>query len=698
VTFLAGLRRPVIGCQHHCKALDRSRLDCRNATMAPGAAASADPKFAKRNLLEDSDSDADGGAKVDGFKVNEEYARRFEHNKKREERHRLEEKYKREDDGGDDDDESSSSNETEDEEGFLVTEDLDAQISATLHAIRTRDPRVYDKNVTFVKLPDDETLAAGKDTKEKPVFLRDYHREKILRGDAGASDDEDEEPQTYAQEQDALKKSIMSEINAAKAEEGSDDSDDGEFVKRKEPAKADANGVHPSRAAGLKLTELDVAAAERNPDTFLSNFMASRAWIPEEGGRWTAFDSDEGEDDDRAEEWEQAYNLRFEDPAKSNEVLKSYARDFAAARSVRREEKTGRKRQRELEKEKKEEEKRRKREDKARLRKLKLEETEEKLRKVKQAAGAAGKDLSEEDWMKFLDDAWEDDKWEQEMQKRFGDEYYAVREDAALSDEEEAGESGDKKNKKKHPKKPKWDDDIDIKDLVPDFEDGEAKPPIELSDDEMEGDDNGDDDSSRPPKKRKTTDHKRARLESQKAARQERTKLEVLVDSRLKLTNHDLLGNAAASSSGGGFRYRETSPQSFGMTARDILLAPSDKDLNEFAGLKKLASFRDPEKKRKDRKRLGKKARLREWRRGVFGREFEREGPTYGFERLVDGDADEAQVQQQDRKGKGRDKQPDGGSEEKGNGNVVGEAGGSRKKKRKRSKGSKAAHAQVEAS
>ena len=40
-----------------------------------------------------SDDSADGGAKIDqdgnGFKINEEYARRFEHNKKREELHRC---------------------------------------------------------------------------------------------------------------------------------------------------------------------------------------------------------------------------------------------------------------------------------------------------------------------------------------------------------------------------------------------------------------------------------------------------------------------------------------------------------------------------------------------------------------------------------------------------------------------------------
>lgn len=49
-------------------------------------------KTSKRNLLDDSDSDSDdGGVQLDkgGFKVNEEYARRFEHNKKREEQHRC---------------------------------------------------------------------------------------------------------------------------------------------------------------------------------------------------------------------------------------------------------------------------------------------------------------------------------------------------------------------------------------------------------------------------------------------------------------------------------------------------------------------------------------------------------------------------------------------------------------------------------
>ncbi|KAG6011592.1 hypothetical protein E4U43_008223 [Claviceps pusilla] len=712
------------------------------------------PKKSKRNLMDDSDSDFDsdeGGAQLDnsGLKVNEEYARRFEYNKKREERqkcmytelgtphvfdrtfnllppwnltrHLVEEKYNAngkgqsargrrydddEDEDEDDDKDSSSSNETEDEDGFLATEDLDAQISATLQAIRNKDPRVYDKDYKFIQLPDENETEKVKKEKQKPVFLRDYQREKLLRGDIGGSDTEDESaPQSYNQAQDALKRSIVSEIKAAKGEHDSDDSDsdsdDGGFMKKKTNSaesatatatatKIDSGAVHPSRAATIKVSELDVENADKDPETYLSNFLAARAWIPEEGGRWKAFESDDGEDNNMADEFEQAYNLRFEDPEKSNEVLKSYARDFAAARSVRREERSGRQRQRDLERERKEEEKRQRREEKARLRKLKLEETEEKLRKVKQAAGAVGKELTEAEWMAFLDDAWENDKWEEEMRKRFGDEYYAAEDDGAAGadsddqDEEDEGNTEKKKKKRKHPKKPKWDDDIDIKDLVPDFEDDVKNivPGISLAEDvddapeadDDDGEEQDEEEESRPSKKRKSSDHKRERLESQKQARLQRAKLEALVDAKLELTNHELLNNNNNNSSSSSsknppmaFRYREASPQSFGMTARDILLAPSDKNLNDFAGLKKLASFRDPEKKRRDKKRLGKKARLREWRRGTFGREFEKDGPTYGFEKLME-EGEDALMEDA----------PEVNAAERGEG---------KKKKRKRSKG-----------
>ncbi|KAI0840579.1 Krr1-domain-containing protein [Hypoxylon sp. FL0890] len=632
----------------------------------------------KKSLFDDSDDESDGGVKL---QINTEYAKRFEHNKKREELQRLEEKYKSKQANGDkskegDDESDSSSDETEDENGFLATEDLDAQISATLQAIKNKDPRLYDGKTSFYK-PIGETAVAEDSTvmqkKEKPIFLQDYHREKILRGDTGADfDNEEEPPRTYAQEQDDLKQSIKEEIKAQlEAEEAAEGSDsDEDFMKAKEETRSvPENGVHPSRAGKIKVPKPDVATADKDPELFLSNFMAARAWVGEDENNWQAFESDEGEDE-KADEWEAAYNLRFEDPNKSNEVLKSYARDVVAARSVRREEKSARKRQREIEREKKEEEKQKKKEERARLRRLKLDEAESKLKKIKKAAGLSGKTLKDDEWQKLLDDAWENDKWEEQLKKTFDDQYYAAAEEEA-SDGEDEDDADAKKTKKI--KKPKWDDDIDIKDLVPDFDD-EERPNITLTDDEHNREEDEDEDAPSSKRQKTTKERKREKLESQKAVRQERAKLEAFVDAKMDIDDPEILASSSSKNNGPSrFAYRDTRPESFGLTTRDILMA-SDADLNQFAGLKKLAHFRPEDKQAKDRKRLGKKARLRQWRKETFGPEFEREPPAFNPGELVE-----------------QEGQP---KSDAGQSNII---EGASKKKRKRSKGKKGAKEEVAA-
>jgi protein KRI1 len=528
----------------------------------------------------------------------------------------------------DEDSESESDPEDEDDEGILATEDLDAQITATLKAIRSKDPRVYNKDVTFYAPIEGEEGDVGDEAKkEKPMHLSDYHRENLLSGYTGAEEDEAPAPRTFAQEQEDLKKTIVSEMHAA-AEDNSDDEDkDGGFLVPKTKPKATNEGIHPSRQSKVDVN-VDVTTADKDPETFMSNFMAARAWIPSDGtSRFQPLESDDDEEDERAEKFEAAYNLRFEDPKGSNEMLKSYARDIVAAKSVRREEVSGRKKQRDLLREKKDAEKRERDEERAQLRRLKIEEAEEKLQKIKKAAGLRGKALKNEDWTKFLGDDWDDERWESEMSKRFGEDYYADQE--AGSDEGSSDEGETERKKKKKVKKPKWDDDIDIKDLVPDFDDEEiAKPAFTLSDSEAEEDEEDDD----APKKSKTSkDRQKEKQEKKKAARIERKKIEELVDSKMDL---DLPSKSRQPSL---FRYRDTSPTSFGLSARDILMAP-DASLNEFAGLKKMATFRDAEKKRKDKKHLGKKARLRQWRKETFGNE---DGP----EIVIGGNNDEDGVE-----------------------------------------------------
>ncbi|OJD15267.1 hypothetical protein AJ78_04452 [Emergomyces pasteurianus Ep9510] len=607
-------------------------------------------KKQKKLLMDDDSSDEssdDGGALLDngenvGFKINEEYAKRFEYNKRAEEIRQLEDKYgksaglekrKKLQDGdvaitdGSEEESESSSSEDEDDEGVLATETLDREIFDTLNAIRSKDPRVYDTNVKFyseINEAEDEPESSSA-KKEKPMFIRDYHRENLLRGGANADDQPEAAPRTFAQEQEDLKLEIIKEMHATNDTSDDDDDEDengGFLIPKTKPTFSE------TAAANTKAPQLDVESADKDPETFLSNFLASKAWVPTERSNFQPFESDDEEEERQAEVFEEAYNFRFEDPNKINEALVTHSRDTTSKFSVRREELSGRKKKREAERLKKEEEKSQREAERNRLRKLKIEQLEEKVEKIKAAAGLRTSDFSEEDWARFLDDGWDDAKWEEEMKKRFDEKYYAEQEG---SDDLEGASGGASGSKKRKLKKPKWDDDIDIKDLIPDFDEEGEKP--QLSDMEMqngemyEGEDEDEDadadeeateSKSHKNKKKKALQDKR---EKQKEARKERRKIEQLVDKSLDLDlDTALLPGASSKKYKGHFRYRETSPVSFGLTARDILMA-DDSALNQFAGLKKLATFRDPERKKKDLKRMGKRARLRQWRKETFGDE-----------------------------------------------------------------------------
>lgn len=540
------------------------------------------------------------------------------------------------DDAGTD---SSTDSEDEDDEGLLVSEALDAQIEATLKAIRTRDPRVYDVKSRFYTDEIDETdgNVENRDRKDKPMYLSDYHRRNLMDCFTG-DEDEAENPMTYAQEQENLKSMIVREMHAAAngidhqnknghdrdgLDEDSEDEDG--FLVRK---SFQPNAVLPK--APKKPIQLNVETADQDPDSYLSNFMAARAWIPSTGSQLQPFESDDEEEDRRAEAFEEAYNLRFENPNIVNEKLVSHARDAAAKYSVRKADINSRKKTRGSERAKREAEKREREEEKARLRKLRITEAEEKVKKIKKAAGMSGKYIAVEDWAAFIDEGWDDERWDEEMRKRFGENYYAEKD---YPDDEDSHST-------RKVKKPKWEDDIDIKDLVPDFESGDGTNGAQftLSESEDEGtslvvaEDKLSDDTMSTrrtiSKAGNKSNAKRIRDERKMVARKDRRAIEKLVDE--KLTAEDTLSRASDKKTG-YFRYRETSPLTFGLTPRDILMA-SDSQLNQYAGLKKMATFRDAGKKRKDKKNLSKKARLRDWRKETFGNE---DGPQRSLGELL---------------------------------------------------------------
>jgi hypothetical protein len=119
-------------------------------------------------LLSDSDSDSDT-APQPSLRINEAYARRFEHNKTREELHRLEAKYGKDvltqKNKEEDEDVGSSTSESEDEVGELITPKVDAAIWRTIAMIREGRPEVYDE--TWKGFTDEPVEVLQKEKKEK---------------------------------------------------------------------------------------------------------------------------------------------------------------------------------------------------------------------------------------------------------------------------------------------------------------------------------------------------------------------------------------------------------------------------------------------------------------------------------------------------------------------------------------------------
>lgn len=540
----------------------------------------------------------------------------------------MEEKYGK--DGAaaaNDDSEDDTDSEDEDDNAVLDTLELDREINATLTAIRKKDPRVYDGKTTFytpileepLSGDDDDDDAAAAAKPEKPITLKDYHLRNLLSGTTPGADDTPK-PKTFVQEQADLKSSVVRSMHAAAAAEDSDDNDDDDdaFLTRKSQPKEPADAPPPLP---------DLALADKNPDEFLNQFLSSRAWAAS-NVQTPALLDDDSEDEQTAEAFEKAYNFRFENPdVESRGTLVSYSRDAVSTNTVRREEKSARKIARERKREKREAEAAEREREMGRLRKLKMDELLEKVKVLQEAAGIEG--AGEEDaeaLEKVLEGEWTEERVDEYIASKFGEEYY------------ESGKAD----------KPVFEDDIDIDDIVLDFEKEEGME-LDNDDEDEDAEDEGgvalnagaDDDAEEqeqeaPSKKRKSKkEAKNDERKKKQKTKELKRKLEQYVDDKYDFEAQ--LPPPTTGSKTRGFRYRETTPETYGLTSLEILTA-TDQDLNTYVGLKRLATFREPEKKKKDKKRYGKKKRLREWRKEVFGDEkgiqlpegWKPEGPQEG--------------------------------------------------------------------
>lgn len=509
-----------------------------------------------------------------GFTINEDYARRHEHNKKREELHRLQEKFKGQALSGDEDE---STSEEEDDVGDLNTPQIDAAILQVLAKIRNKDEDLYTTEAKFFeeaeKAADSATNLRAKQI--KPTRIADLHRETLLNGNGNSDHNGGElgdskiidRGLTHTQEQEALRNAFRDVDDGAA-------SDDELLVPRKknsaEVAEEDEQYQsflkHELAKEGGKniLAQLeDVASDNPEGEKFLMDYVLNRGWIDKEAGQIPSYDKLQDVDSEeefadweaRAEEFEMNYNFRFEQPG-ATEII-THPRDIQSVR--RKDEK--RKRERDAKAAKENAAKQERLEEINRLRNLKKAEFEEKIRKIEEVTGKP-MDFDELD----LEGDFDPDQWDKKMLDRFNDEYYGEEE-----------------------KKPTWDDDIDIADL------GIAEDDVDPQGDETKSDRSMIQDVA-PVKPTKREEKSRKR------------KIEALVDAAVP----EALGPG-----GRMFKYHQSAPETFGLSVEDILFA-DDKDLNEFVGLKKLAAFKPADKLERDRKKYGAKKRVKQFQKALW--------------------------------------------------------------------------------
>ncbi|ODV62350.1 Kri1p [Ascoidea rubescens DSM 1968] len=506
--------------------------------------------------------------------------------------------------------ESDSDSEDEDEFGELLTENIETGINKVLNAIKTNDKSIFDPDAKFFQETKEDEIST-KNPKDKPIYLKDYQTMNLLKGNA--NDDEFKSidgKKTFAESQAEDKKKLVDEIKNFFSEDSSnedkdkdeddDDDNDGFLVKKKKSERA-------------KIPEIitnNLPDPEKDQEKFLQEYFDKHAWIPKKSDKKVNLndgvedEEDDDEFDEAAENFEKAYNFRFEDPNAADIV--SYSRNQL---TVRRNKLNSRKKQRlkkheiaKVEKAKKDEQLQKKKQKKINLVVDRINEIQKELdgdidsEKIIKVFGDA-----------LLDEDFDNEEWDKKMNEIYNDEFYK---------DENVEDIKEDINK-----------DLD-EDVIMSENDNYDDKENEEDDKESEEDDNknkgevkkGSKKHKLKEKKSKKKQKEKIKVGAEKLVNKNKLKLIDEIDEEEEKLNKDRNKDGSLK-----FKYKEVEPETFGLSIRDIWGA-DDVDLNEYISLKKFAPYRKKELIDKDKKKVTKPRRLREWRKKTFKSE---KGPYY---------------------------------------------------------------------
>ncbi|PUZ65454.1 hypothetical protein GQ55_3G224100 [Panicum hallii var. hallii] len=536
------------------------------------------------DILAGSDEDSDGGGEdLSKIQINEEYARRFEHNKRREALQRYEELKKKglapaSDDDNDDNEESSE----EEDEDAIASRRVDRRVFEVIRRIRSGDPRILDKDAKVYSSEEEEeegeedeeekkeeSKQKKKAKKEKPLYLKDVNARHLLEEGpeftAQTSRSSRYDRIAYDEQQ---KKGLEAFLEAEKEVLGDDDDDD--LFHEKPKAGAGADDEEDVEEKETKELAGEVFGKDEELDEnekFLKEFFLKRPYL-ESGKEKKSYLDDmqelsDVEELDEQEKYEYVYNFRHEEAEASGAVVadRVMGHSRVVEGSVRKKE-SSRKKQRKSKEERIARAKQEQAEELKHLKNLKKKEIAEKLERIRMIAGIEG-DAACKLGADDLEEDFDPEDYDKKMQEMFDDSYYEA-------------------------------DDVD-----PEFGSGEEmdleKPDFD-KEDELLGLPKGWA-SEKDKEESITTDGKATKG---KISLKEKVELEKEMEEYYKLDYEDTIGDLKTR-----FKYKKVNPNSFGLSTYDIL-ASDDKDLNQYVSMKKLAPYRESEWKVTHHKKLSK--------------------------------------------------------------------------------------------
>ncbi|KAH8239965.1 hypothetical protein KR032_009850 [Drosophila birchii] len=586
------------------------------------------------NLFDGSDDEGDDLQ----LTTNQDYAKTYNNLRKKE----LLQKYK---DRGLDVSESEFDSDSESSEEDEVDPKFDQDFFKTLSSLKSKDPRIYDKETRFFnESSSDEDDKEGesspkKKKKPKPVTLKDYERKVILEhnGKFESSDDDQQEKEeeeyeraqspTAVEEERRLKDEFRNVMNQ---EDDGEDEEFGGIFKKRSKTKEQTEAEEADFAKWLAGQQENIEETDKKQleplkqywtsskltqgESFLRDYILNKGYAKTDESAIPTYDeivgetaplSEDEQELEKQAEFEHKYNFRFEEP--DAEFIKRYPR--TVEQSVRRTDDKRKEKRKEM-KERKEQEKQQKMKELDLIKDMKRKEIEEKIRKLKAVTG--------NDELGFRDDELEEDfdpaAHDRRMQELFDDEYYNVDE----------GEE-----------KPECPSDID--ELV--LEDWDNYDPSQnkgaddedyeghCEDDDFNMDCDYDPSTAKQQLQQELIENQRGRkgrkgrrnrfmemIQADKPAfnpEDEKTYGEY-IDEYYQLDCEDIIGDQPCR-----FKYVETTPNDFGLTIEEILLA-KNKELNQWASLKKAVQTRPEHVEKKEQRLYKMKAKNEDLKRKIF--------------------------------------------------------------------------------